>query len=39
MLHPSTPEVVVKVGTPQGVVGTEGGEGRLQSLNSQSNSV
>jgi len=39
VLHPSTPEVVVGVGTPLGVVGTEGGEGRPQSLNSQSNTV
>ena len=39
VLHPSTPEVVVGVGTQQGFVGTEGGDGRHQSLNSQSNTV
>ena len=39
VLHPSTPEVVTGVGTQQGFVGTEGGEGRPQSLNSQSNTV
>ena len=39
VLHPSTPRDVVVVGTPQGVVGTESGEGRRQSLNSQSNTV
>ena len=39
VLHPSTPEVVVGVGTQQGSVGTEGREGRPQSLNSQSNTV
>ena len=36
-LHPGTPEVAV--GTQQGFVGTEGGEGRPQSLNSQSNTI
>ena len=39
VLHPGTSEVVVGVGTQQGLVGTEGGEDRLQSLNSQSNTV
>ena len=39
VLHPSTSEVVVGVGTQPGSVGTEGGEGRPQSLNSQSNTV
>jgi len=39
VLHPGTPEVVVGVGTQQGFVGTEGGERRPQSLNSQSNTV
>ena len=32
-------EMFFVVGTPQGVVGTESGEGRPQSLNSQSNTV
>jgi len=38
-LHPSTPDVVVGVRTQQDSVGTECGEGRPQSLNSQSNTV
>jgi len=39
VLHPSTPEVVVGVRTQEDSVGTECGEGRPQSLNSQSNTV
>ena len=39
VLHPSTPEVVFRVGTREGFVGTEGGDGRPQSLNSQPNAV
>ena len=39
VLHPSTPEVFVGVGTQQGFVGTEGGDSRPQSLHSQSNTV
>ena len=39
ILHPGTSEVVVGVRTQQGLVGTKGGEGRPQSLNSQSNTV
>ena len=38
VLHPSIPEIVVGVGTQPGSAGTEG-EGRPQSLNSQSNTV
>ena len=38
-MHPSIPEVVVGVGTQPGSVGTEGGEGRPQSFNSQSNTL
>jgi len=39
VLHPSTPEVVVGVRSQQDSVGTECGEGRPQSLNSESNTV
>jgi len=39
VIHPSTPEVIVGIGTQQGFVRTEGGEGRPQSLNRQSNAV
>ena len=39
VLHPSTPEVAVRVGTQLGFVGSEGGGGRPQSLNSQPNTV